>query len=104
MTHADFLRAYREGTIQVSVDRAAAARLMSSRLLLPFVLLPLLGLSVALALTGYLFTAIAVFVATLGVRFLVRKSSQGFVLNRSLQDPAFYAEAVASGVVLVKNV
>jgi len=94
MTHADFVRAYREGAVQVSVDRAAAARLMSARLLLPFVLLPLLGLGVALALTGYLFTGIAVFVAALGVRLLVRKTSQGFVLSRSLQDPAFYEEMV----------
>lgn len=94
MTHADFVRAYREGTIQVSVDRAAAARMMSGRLLLPFVLLPLLGLGVALALSGYLFTGIAVFVATLGVRLLVRRNSQGFVLSRSLQDPAFYDEMV----------
>ena len=94
MTHDEFVRAYREGAVQVSVDRAAAARMMSGRLLLPFVLLPLLGLGVALALTGYLFTGIAVFVAALGVRLLVRKTSQGFVLSRSLQDPAFYEEMV----------
>ena len=103
MTHADFVRAYREGTIQVSVDRAGAARLMSARLLLPFVLLPLLGLGVALALTGYLITGIAVFFATLGVRLLVRKSSQGFVLSRSLADPGFYDEMVRQQILLVKT-
>lgn len=103
MTHADFVRGYREGALQVSVDRAAAARMLSARLLLPFVLLPLLGLGVALALTGYLFTGIAVFLGALGVRFLVRASSQGFVLSRSLADPAFYDEMIRRQILLLRN-
>jgi len=102
VTHARFLQAYREGTLQISVDRAAAARLVSGRLLLPFFLLPLLGLGVALALSGYLFTGIAVFLGALGVRFLVRASSQGFVLSRALQDPAFYEEMVARKILHLK--
>lgn len=92
MTHEEFVAAHREGRIRVDVDRAAAARLVSGRLLLPFVLLPVLGLGVALALTGRLFTGAAVFIAALALRFLVRASSRGFVLNRSLQDAGFYEE------------
>jgi hypothetical protein len=102
VTHAQFVQAYRKGTLQISVDRAAAARLVSGRLLLPFFLLPLLGLGVALALSDYLFTGIAVFLGALGLRFLVRASSQGFVLSRALQNPAFYEEVVARQILHVK--
>lgn len=101
MSHEEFVRGYREGRLKVHIDRAAAARLVSARLLLPFVLLPLLGLGVALALSGYLLAGIVVFFAAIGVRFLVRASSQGFVLNRSLQDPGFYEEMVQRGILVL---
>jgi hypothetical protein len=102
VTHAEFVDGYRGGRLHVHVDRVAAARLMSARALLPFVLLPLLGLSVALALLGHLLAGIALFLGAIGLRFLVRASSQGFVLARALQDPAFYEEMKRNGVLLVE--
>ena len=101
MSHEEFVRAFGERRLQVQIDRSAAARLVSGRLLLPFFLLPLLGLGVALALSGYLLTGIAVFLGTLGLRFMVRASSQGFVLNRSLHDPAFYEEMVRRRILIL---
>ena len=98
MTHAEFVAAYREGRLQVQVDRAGAARQVSARLLLPFVLLPLLGLAVALALVGRLVAGALVFAAALGLRYAVRRSAPGFVLQRALADERFYAEAIASGL------
>lgn len=103
MTHAEFVQAYREGRIQVGVDRAAAARLVSARMMLPFVLLPFLGLGVALALVGHLVWGAIVFLGALGFRYLVRSSSQGFVLARALEDPAFYEEMRGRGVLAVKQ-
>jgi hypothetical protein len=102
MTHAEFVRAYREGSIQVEVDRAAAARLVSGRMLLPFILLPVLGLGVALALVGYVIAGVLVFLAGLGLRLLVRSSSHSFVLSRSLHEPAFYEEMVKNDVLLLR--
>jgi len=101
VSHEEFVRAFGERRLQVQIDRGAAARLVSGRLLLPFFLLPLLGLGVALALSDYLFTGIAVFLGALGLRFLVRASSRGFVLNRSLQDPAFYEEMVRRRILIL---
>ena len=103
MTHPEFVDGYKSGSLRLHVDRVAAARLMSARALLPFVLLPLLGLGVALALLGHLLAGIAVFLAAIGLRFLVRASSQGFVLARSLQDPAFYEEMRRKGILLVET-
>jgi hypothetical protein len=48
VTHDEFAEAYRAGSIRVEIDRAAAARYMSGRLLLPLVMLPILGIGVAL--------------------------------------------------------
>lgn len=101
MTHGEFVAAFRSGAVTVQVNRKAAARMMSGRLLLPFVLLPLLGLGVALALVGQLFGGIAVFAAALGLRLLVHASSRGFVLSRSLQDAAFYEEVRRAGILVL---
>jgi len=50
----------------------------------------LLGLGVSQVLGCIAALALAAW--ALGVRYLVRASSHGFVLNRSLQDAAFYEE------------
>lgn len=104
MSHEEFVLAYRRGSVRVQVDRAAAARLVSARLMLPLVLLPLLGLGVALALAGYAFTGIAVFVATIALRYAIRSTSQNFVVHRALEDPAFYGEVVHNNVLRVNPV
>lgn len=98
MTHAEFIAAYREGRLQVQVDKSAAARMVSARLLLPLVLLPVMGLGVALALVGQFIVGALIFLAALALRFAVRRSAPGFVLQRALADERFYAEALASGL------
>lgn len=101
MTHQEFAAAYREGRARVQVDREGAARLVSSRLLLPFVLLPVLGVAVALALVGHYLIGGGIFLAALGLRHLVRRSAAGFVVQRALADERFYTEAIASGLIKV---
>lgn len=98
MTHAEFAAAWREGRLRVKVDRKAAARVVSARLMLPLVLLPVMGAGVALALVGRYWIGAAVFLAALLLRLAVRRSSAGFILQRALEDERFYAEAVASGL------
>lgn len=98
MTHEEFVAAYQAGRIRIRINRDAAARFVTGRALLPLVLLPILGLGVALALLGYVFTGAAVFLAALLVRFLVRRSSDGFLLWRALQDAEFYRQAVTAGI------
>ena len=99
MTHAEFVAAYRAGRLRVQVDRAGAARLVSARLMLPFVLLPVFGAGVALALVGSLLFGALVFLGGLALRFAVRRSAPGFVLQRALADERFYGEAVAAGLI-----
>ena len=103
MTHAEFVAGYRTGRLRATVDRAAAARFVSGRAMLPLVLLPILGLGVALALVGYLIAGTAIFLAALLLRFLVKRSSEGYLLWRALQDEAFYRQVMAAQVLRVEE-
>jgi hypothetical protein len=103
MTHEEFVAAYQAGRLRVKIDREAAARFVAGRAMLPLVLLPLLGLGVALALVGYIVTGVLVFLGALLVRFLVRRSSDGFLLWRALQDPQFYGQVLAAQVLKIEE-
>ena len=103
VTHQEFVAAYEAGRIRVSVNREAASRFIAGRAMLPLVLLPLLGLGVALALAGYIITGTLIFLAALLVRFLVRRSSGGFIIWRALQDAEFYRQACAAQVLAVEE-
>jgi hypothetical protein len=101
LTHEDFVAAYQAGRIRVKIDRTAAARFVAGRAMLPLVLLPVLGLGVALALVGYVITGAVVFISALALRFLVRRSSDGFLLWRALRDAEFYRQVLAARVLIV---
>jgi hypothetical protein len=81
------------------VDPTGAARHVSARLMLPFVLLPLIGIAVALALVGHYIIGALALLGALGLRTAVRRTAPGFVLQRALADERFYAEAVAAGLI-----
>jgi len=100
-THAAFVAGYHAGSLQVVVDRAAAARFVAARAMLPFVLLPVFGVAVGFALTGHWIAGALAFLAGLGLRALVRGSAQGYVLTRALREAAFYEQAVAAGLVVM---
>ena len=102
MTHPEFVAAYESGAIRVDVDRAAAARYVSAKLLLPFVMLPVLGVGVALALTGWLWAGLAIIGAATLARVVIRGSAAHFVLTQALQDAKFYEDAAASGLLALK--
>ena len=103
MTHQEFVAAYAAGRIRVSVNGEAASRFIAGRAMLPLVLLPVLGLGVALALAGYIITGTLIFLAALLVRFVVRRSSGGFIIWRALQDAEFYRQACAAQVLAVEE-
>ena len=102
MSHAEFIAAWRDGRLHVHVDAQRAPGFVSARLLLPFLLLPLFGAAVALALLGFVLIGVALGAAALVLRYLVRRSSRGSVLSRSMQKPEFYRDAIADGVLRIE--
>lgn len=103
MTHGEFVAAYRAGAIRVNVDRAAAARYLSGRLLLPLVMLPVLGIGVALALTGWIWIGLAVIGIGTIAPILVKRSAPHFIITHALEDAKFYEDARANGVLEVTD-
>lgn len=104
MTHSEFVVAYRNGDVTVDIDRAAAGKFVSARLLLPVVRLPALGIGVALALTGWISTGLLIVAIGTVLPILIKRSAPHFVLTQTLQDSRFYDDAVAAGVVTVQKV
>jgi hypothetical protein len=102
MNHAEFVAAYRDGRVRVTMDRKRAARFVSGRLLLPFVAMPVLGIGTALALTGWIWTGFAVIAAGIVVPQVIKRSAPHFVLAQSVADARFYAEAVQARVFSVE--
>jgi hypothetical protein len=104
MTHAEFLAAYTRGEIKVEVDPAGAARFMSKRLLLPFVAMPVAGIGIALALTGWVYSGFAIIVAAYLVPRLIKRSASHFVFQQSLTDAAVYHEAQAEQILHIVQI
>ena len=99
LPHATFITAWHEGSLRVEVDPAAAAALVSARLLLPFVAVAIIGFGIGLVLWGWLWTGLAVGAAgILGPRF-IKRSEASFLLEHIADDPALYEAAVECGAV-----
>jgi hypothetical protein len=103
VTHAEFIAAYRRGALTIQVDRKAAARFLSGRLLLPLVTLPFLGIGVGLALLGWLYSGLAVIAFGMIAPRLVKWSAGHFLLIQALEDEALYREIVAAGILRVAD-
>lgn len=101
MTHREFQKAYAAGQVKVDVDPLAAARYLSGRLLLPLMMLPVLGAGVALALTGWIWTGLAIIAAGIVAPRLIKRSAPRFVLTEAIQDERIYQELTRSNVMRV---
>jgi hypothetical protein len=82
----------------VEFDAKAAARFLSARLLLPLVAMPVLGIGIALALIGWIYTGLAVIAAGFVVPRLVKRGAPSFLLQRAIDDPATYDELMRANV------
>ncbi|MBI2296701.1 MAG: hypothetical protein HYU76_11890 [Betaproteobacteria bacterium] len=101
MTHAEFVAAHARGEIKVQIDPQGAARFLSARLLLPFVMMPVLGTGVALALVGWIWTGLAVIAAAIIATRLIKRSAPHFILTQALQDERIYTDVTQMNVLRV---
>jgi hypothetical protein len=104
MTHAEFAAAYQRGEIKVEIEPQAAARFLSARLLLPFIALPVLGMGVALALIGWIYTGLAIIAVGFAAPRLIKRGAPRFILIQALQDAPFYDEVTRSGLLKTTTV
>lgn len=97
-SHAEFIAAYRDGSVTVNFDPKAAARFLSGRLLLPLFMMPVLGIGVALALTGWIWTGLLVIALGIIVPRLIKRGAPHFLMQQVLDDGNLYQELLRDGV------
>jgi hypothetical protein len=102
VTHTEFVQAYRSGSIHIDIDRTAAGRYLSARLLLPLVMLPVLGVGIAFALNGWLWTGFALIAAATIAPIAIKRSAPHFVITQALADEKFYEDVVGTGLLAVR--
>lgn len=103
LDHKTFVTAWRADEIEVAVDPLRAARLMSSRMLLPFVAIAVIGFGIGLVLWGWMWTGIAIgSLGILGPR-LIKRSAAGMLLQQVEHDAELYRDAVACGAVVYRE-
>ncbi len=100
-THGKFVAAYRSGTLDITIDPKAAARFLSARLLLPLFMMPVLGIGVALALTGWVWTGLLVIALGIIVPRLIKRGAPHFLLQQALADEDFYLDVMYAGVMQI---
>jgi hypothetical protein len=98
MTHAEFVTAYQRGEIKVEFEPKGAARFLSARLLLPLVMMPILGIGIALALIGWVFAGVATIAIGILLPQLIKRSAPHFLFQQALHDPAVYKELTEARV------
>lgn len=101
MTHAEFVAAWREGRVAVTVDAAAAATFVSARLLLPLVAIAVIGLGIGIIFWGWLWTGIGVGALGIVVPRLIKRSARHFLLSQIATDPELFAAGVAAGAIRI---
>jgi hypothetical protein len=98
MEYKEFVEAYHDGRVRVDIDRKGAARFVSHRLLLPFIMMPVLGAGTALALIGWIWTGLSIIAVGTIVPMLIKMGAPNFVMSQSLLDARFYSDAYRAGI------
>ena len=73
----------------------------SARMLLPWLLLPLFGTAVTLALSGRFAWGAGVLIAAIALRWLAASTSASYVLQRAIGDARFFDDAFSAGVLQI---
>lgn len=101
LSHHDFVTAFHDGAITVTFDPKGTARFISARLLLPLFMMPVLGIGVALALTGWIWTGFAVMALGIIVPRLIKRGAPRFLMQQMMEDEGLYREVLHAGIMQV---
>jgi len=101
VTHAEFVAAWREGRVAVAVDPTAASAFLSTRLLLPFVAIAVIGLGIGLVFCGWLWSGLLLGAAGIVVPRLIKRGARRFLLSQIGGDPELFSAGVAAGAIRV---
>ena len=101
LPHRDFVTAFHNDSITVTFDPKGAARFISARLLLPLFMMPVLGIGVAFALTGWVWTGLSMIALGIIVPRLIKRGAPRFLMHQMMDDEGLYREVVHAGIMQV---
>lgn len=101
LSHRDFVSAFHNDSITVTFDPKGAARFISARLLLPLFMMPVLGIGVALALTGWVWTGLTIIALGIVVPRLIKRGAPRFLMHQMMDDESLYRDVVHAGIMRV---
>jgi len=101
LPHHEFVTAIHGGAITVRFDPKGSARFLSAQLLLPLVMMPVLGVGVALALTGWIWTGLLIIAAGVIVPRLIKRNAPRFLIQLALDDEKVYRNLLRAQVMQI---
>jgi hypothetical protein len=102
--YEDFRSGLPAGRFRVVVDPKLARRYVSQRLFLIVVLLPLIGVGIALALTGRTWPGAFLIAAGVLLNRIIMWQSGRILLHLAVNDAKTYEQVTTSGVMEVRRV
>jgi hypothetical protein len=103
VAHEEFRAGLPAGRFRVVVDPKLARRYVSQRLLLLVIVMPVIGLGIALALLGAIWPGAAVVAAGIALNRVVMWQAPRILLHLALRDAKVYAFATGNGVMEVRR-
>lgn len=101
LSHREFVNAFHDGAITITFQPKDTARFISARLLLPLFMMPVLGIGVALALTGWIWTGLFVIALGIIVPRLIKRGAPRFLMQQMMEDEGLYREVLHAGIMHV---
>lgn len=101
--HEEFSAGLPAGRFRVIMDPKQARRYIARRLLLIVVVMPLIGVGIALALQGATWTGAALVAAGVVLNRVVMWQAPKLVLQMALRDAAVYAYVTQNGIMEVRR-
>lgn len=94
VSHEEFRAGLPVGRFRVIVNPTLAPKYVQHRLWLKILLLPVLGIGVALAISGYLWVGLALVLVGMLTLRLVKKRAPELLLHLATRDKDIYQEAI----------
>jgi hypothetical protein len=103
IAHEDFRAGLPAGRFRVIVDPKQARRFIARRLLLLVVVMPLIGIGLALALLGATWTGALLVFAGVALNRVTMWQAPRLVLHMATTDPKVYAFVTENGIMEVRR-
>ena len=103
VSHEEFRAGLPAGRFRLVVDPKLARRYVSQRLLLMVLLLPLIGVGIALALTGRTWLGASLVAAGVLLNRVLMWQAPKILLQMALHDPKVYAHVTQNGLMEVRR-